>query len=549
MTLSLPTPVEDKGGIGAEQVKLITVQVIKEHHWTKIDSPSGLDQGELYRSLMDYKKLVYGETSGKRSPCFFNVKKTESHLEVEQKGLFGWLNFGTKEHPFTLVFQPKMMYELDLDNDGDLNKFSHCLFQMKMIIESRKNQKDKRKSGKEKNRMFLEKALSKGLKESEFKLELLEEIFTTRLESALSEGVARQYTRKNISHPYLKGKIIPSRLIPDLWTNSGYLSQQVQELSTNIPLNQLFAWCCNHLLGGNLSDPELVQRLTVLTQRLKSVEVWGRPNDSTLDRLENLPPMQSYMQDAVDIALMIARDEMTLLNDDGSRKASGVVIDANYAFEDFVGYLFETILPHAKTTDKLTNQSYGISATKNGVLLDKPDIFFANFGTNDKTVNMTFDAKHTLKRKVSELRNFRNQTITAAWSRNCEVCGLIFPRSGKSNKQPHFELWKLKNNLSSPNCYSEISLDASTLWMPDSISLQSQDLENKLWVLYYYVQVETALRNPFEISNNWIGHVNENEFDERFESIKTRFASSRDIKQIGEELFLELQQLVVDCSS
>lgn len=546
MTISLPAPAGDEVSISGEKKKLITIQVIKEHQWTALDTPAGLDHDELYRSLMDYKKLVYGETSGTRSPCFFNVKKTESHLEVEQKGLFGWLNFGTKEHPFTLVFQPKMMYILDLDNDGDLNKFSHCLFQMKMITESRKNQKDKRKSGKEKNRMFLEKALSKGLKESEFKLELLEEIFTTRLESALSEGVARQYTRKNISHPYLKGKIIPSRLIPDLWTNSGYLSQQVQELSTNIPLNQLFAWCCNHLLGGNLSDPELVQRLTVLTQRLKSVEVWGRPNDSTLDRLENLPPMQSYMQDAVDIALMIARDEMTLLNDDGSRKASGVVIDANYAFEDFVGYLFETILPHAKTTDKLTNQSYGFSATKNGDLFDKPDIFFQTFGTNGKTVSMTFDAKHTLKRKVSQLRDYRNQTITAAWSRNCEVCGLIFPRSGQAE---HFELWKLNNNLSSPNCYSEISLDASTLWMPDSISLQSKDLENKLWVLYYYVQVETALRNPFEISNNWIGHVNENEFDERFESIKTRFASSRDIKQIGEELFLELRQLVVDYSS
>ncbi|MDA8690331.1 McrC family protein [Euryarchaeota archaeon] len=540
---------EYKEGIGAEQVKLRTVQVIKEHHWTKIDSPSGLDQDELYRSLMDYKKLVYGETSGKRSPCFFNVKQNESHLEVEQKGLFGWLNFGTKEHPFTLVFQPKMMYVLDLDNDGDLDNFSRCLFQMKMITESRKNPKDKRKSGKDKSRMFLEKALSKGLKESEFKLELLEEIFTTRLESALSEGVARQYTRKNISHPYLKGKILPSRLIPDLWTNSGYLSQQVQELSANIPLNQLFAWCCNHLLGGNLSDPELVQRLTVLTQRLKSVEIWGRPNDSTLDRLENLPPMQSYMQDAVDIALMIARDEMTLLNDDGSRKASGVVIDANYAFEDFVGYLFETISPHAKTTDKLTKQSYGFSAARKRDLYDMPDIFFQTFGNNGKTVSMTFDAKHTLKRKVSELHNYRNQTITAAWSRNCEVCGLIFPRSGKSNKPPHFELWKLKNNLSSPNCYSEITLDASTLWMPDSISLQSKDLENKLWVLYYYVQVETALRNPFEISNNWIGHINENEFDERFESIKTRFASSGDIKQIGEELFLELQQLVVDCSS
>ena len=129
---------------------MITIQVIKERQWTALDTPAGLDHDELYRSLMDYKKLVYGETSGTRSPCFFNVKKTESHLEVEQKGLFGWLNFGTKEHPFTLVFQPKMMYILDLDNDGDLNKFSHCLFQMKMITESRKNQKDKRKSGKEK---------------------------------------------------------------------------------------------------------------------------------------------------------------------------------------------------------------------------------------------------------------------------------------------------------------------------------------------------------------------------------------------------------------
>ena len=79
MTISLPAPVGDEVSISAEQVKLITVQVIKERHWTKIDSPSGLDQGELYRSLMDYKKLVYGETSGKRSPCFFNVKKTESH--------------------------------------------------------------------------------------------------------------------------------------------------------------------------------------------------------------------------------------------------------------------------------------------------------------------------------------------------------------------------------------------------------------------------------------------------------------------------------------
>jgi len=543
MTLSLPTPVEYKEGIGAEQVKLRTVQVIKEHHWTKIDSPSGLDQDELYRFLMDYKKLVYGETSGKLSPCFFNVKQNESHLEVEQKGLFGWLNFGTKEHPFTLVFQPKMMYVLDLDNDGDLDNFSRCLFQMKMITESRKNPKDKRKSGKDKSRMFLEKALSKGLKESEFKLELLEEIFTTRLESALSEGVARQYTRKNISHPYLKGKILPSRLIPDLWTNSGYLSQQVQELSANIPLNQLFAWCCNHLLGGNLSDPELVQRLTVLTQRLKSVEIWGRPNDSTLDRLENLPPMQSYMQDAVDIALMIARDEMTLLNDDGSRKASGVVIDANYAFEDFVGFIFEQVNTDVLSTDKTTRSVYGTPTFPNqrAEFEDKPDIFIPSFGCDGEQISMTFDAKHSeIGKNEIPGRNYRNQTITAAWSRGSEICGLIYPQG---NKKEQFNIWSLNKNSFAPNTFAHISLNPSLLWQSDWKESQVINLEKQLWRLYKSHQLETLVRSRNVLSESWDQHARASDFDAELEQILSTYVSRGYSDENCEELFGQLQIL------
>ena len=529
MTLSSIVPAARTVMTPVSNGNLRHFQVLQEGgNWTKIKPPDGLDEEELYKSLKEYKDLVFEKSKDREGACSFSVKRENGYIEIEQRGLFGWLNFGTKDHPYTIVFQPKMMYGFDLTKNTDLGKFSQCLFNMKVISEGRNSIKDKRKR-------FVEKALSQGIKEAEFKLELLEEIFTSRLEEALSEGVARQYVRRTTSYPYLKGKIIPSQLIPDIWMHSGYLKQEVQELSPNIPVNQLLAWCCAHLLDGKLGN-KLEQRLTVLSQRFKRVEIWGRPNESSLESLETLPAIHSHLQGAVDIALMIARDEMSLLNRDGSAKASGLVIDANYAFEDFVACIFERVAPNALTTDKDTGLSYGFSKSNNK-LKDKPDIYIPVFGEDGATIKMTFDAKHSGKKGESFGRDYRNQTITAAWSRDCQVCGLVFPQG---NKEEHFNVWNLSNNTSAPNCYSQISLDPSSLWKENTIATQAENLEKQLWKLYYYNQVETALRDTTSLSQGWEGRRDASFFNDELEQIRLDFDSrineEKDCKDVYEQL-------------
>jgi len=509
------------------------ITILKEYKratpWLEIKPPVELDRKELEKFLEEYsnmltssKKKVQQKTDGTSSFVSFSVRVEEGRLEIQQRGLFGWLNFGTKNHPFTIVFHPKMMYGLDLENENEaeLGKFSKCLIEMKIPskLHAPEGDRDKRKN-------FAERALSQGIKESKFNVDLLEEIFTSSLEESLSEGVARQYVRKSTSYPYLKGKIIPSQLIPDIWTNSGYLNQEVQELNSNIPVNRLLAWCCNHLLNADLGDI-LSERLTDISQQFKGVEIWGRPNESSLERLEELPAIHSHLQEPVDIAILIAREESHLLQHEGKRRAGGVVVDANLTFEDYVSFIFERAWPGTKTGDENTKEDYAYPDGKGKIFSDKPDIYIPSLGTEGRNIKMTFDAKHSHIKATPEPQN-RNQTITAAWSRDCQICGLVFPQ-GKA-KREHFKIWKLSNNTNAPNCYAQISMDPSKLWEEKSdgekscITKQQENLKEQLWKLYYYHHVEMKIRVKDELKNSWKGEPKEIENNDKLTGIEEAF--------------------------
>ena len=532
MTLIPPVLVMEERVNSAAFENLKNILVLKERIWTEILLPDKSLENKFLQTFEEYSK----KHQGGEQVCSFSVRTSNGKIEIEHRGLFGWLNFGNKDFPLTVVFQPKMMYGLKLEDGTDIDKYSHCLLQMKTISELRNSKREKRNG-------FVEKVLSKGVIKTEFRLDLLEEIFTSHLEDALSEGISRQYVRRTISHPYLKGKMIPFGLIPDIWVNPGYLKQQVQELSPNILVNQLLSWCCNHLISGNLNDSNLLQRLTVISQRFKRVKVWGRPNDSSLERLENLPVMQSHLQEVVDIAIMIARDEMTLLNHEGSPKASGLVIDANYAFEDFVGFIFEQVNTDVLSTDKTTRSVYGTPTFPNqsAELADKPDIFIPSFGDDGEQISMTFDAKHSEigKNEIPEGR-YRNQTITAAWSRGSEICGLIYPQG---NKKEQFNIWSLNKNSSAPNTFALISLNPSLLWQSDWKESQVINLEKQLSRLYKSHQLETLVRSRKVLSKSWDKHARASDFDAELEHILSTYVSGGCSDENCEELFGQLQDL------
>lgn len=503
------------------------IQILKEREWVNVEPPEGLEE-ELYKSLKEYEGLLNKEKEGTSTAVGFSVKRDGGLIQIEQRGLFGWLNFGTKNHPFTIIFQPKMMYGLDLYVGTDLGKFSNCLFNMKIISNEMIQNRGKRKK-------FIERAFSQGTDEREFNIDLLEEIFTSRLEEALSEGVARKYVRKTISHPYLKGKIIPSMLIPNLWTEPGYLNQDVQELSPNILVNRLLAWCCNYLINErrNLSN-ELNQRLNIISQRFKGVEIWGRPNENDLERLENLPPIHSYLQGAVDIAIMIAREEINHLDNKESRaKATGWVVDANLTFEDFVGYIFQRVCPETETQH---SQVYARVHPDADQLKDNPDIYIPSFGEAGRNIRMTFDAKHSRIKRTTE-RDYRNQTITAAWSRDCQICGLVFPQG--DNGKEHFKIWKLDNNTNAPNCYAQISLDPSKLSEEECVEKQQDRLEEQLWELHRYHHVEMKLREKNDMAESWKGETDESDYNNRLNGIEEAFEGEQ-----WEESYDKLQELL-----
>jgi len=165
---------------------------------------------------------------------------SELHLEgdrLKMTGqLGGWLSIGI-DAITTIDIQVIPDYMLTIKPDNPEYP--------KLLIKSVIKAYERIKQG---NKVVLTDFLSYG-DTSAFNLsDLLIGSFATLCEKVLSEGLPRDYVTVTQRSSRFVGQLVPSKLIPDMWTSPHKLVQRINEFTSNVPKNQLIRVGYNTIL-------------------------------------------------------------------------------------------------------------------------------------------------------------------------------------------------------------------------------------------------------------------------------------------------------------
>jgi len=376
------------------------------------------------------------------------IKLSEDGIYLQQSGLFGWVSLGKRPNSKTVLLVPDFLRPAITkggNHSKQLDDFARVFFNLFSlgIIKDRRIHYD--------NQLVTASRIDK----KETPMMLFANAFMVQLERSITYGLSATYNHYRIRPKFSRGRLVMGRIIPDIFTRPHQLLHDVTVFDNDTPVNRLLRWCATYL-ANNRDAGRSRYRLEELATMMGDIPPI-LPSVDQRKLMVHLPPLQSHLQDAVNIARIIADVDDAKMG--GNIYAfPGLLINANDAFEDYCRVFIRECLQESelldgyevydgndlrggeKSTkkipqwikDKVKIVATYSSGPYSGPFIQYPDIIIANCLEED--IPMVLDAKHTnlnvYERSTGENVSvpnpeYRNQTIVAAAVTGARICGLV----------------------------------------------------------------------------------------------------------------------------
>jgi len=259
--------------------------------------------------------------------------------------------------------------------------------------------------------------------------------FATLCEKVLSEGLPRDYMTVTQRSSRFVGQLVPSKLIPDMWTSPHKLVQRMNEFTSNVPKNQLIRVGYNTILTEKNNSGIDLDQFSPFFDHIDAIV----PEYTFVDEL-------AFDHDGTEYHALLQLCDL-ILNLRGIRSQNTTessIQNSNllpgFIFKAWDVYEALCVIVMREVGKKMGWEIKDWAGEPNTLAVSreedkdhleyKPDIVVIEGGIP----LCSMDAKCTVKDNIGDIRNYRNQVLVAANDLGAKEAILLLPKTEDKQK-------------------------------------------------------------------------------------------------------------------
>lgn|GEM_PF-4547756 len=254
-------------------------------------------------------------------------------------------------------------------------------------------------------------------------IDFLARAYIDALEGAISHGLPMGYGQIDDDLPYLRGRLLTSRLYPRIISQPTTLPQETSEFTRDVPLTRILRWACVEL-ARLVSDRMLRIRVSDVAARFAGIADI-LPSWQMASQL-SLTPAQRHFEPSFALAKLLLLGK-SLVPGGGRVEIPGFAFVGWHVFQEYARRLLKEAVQRLGAEWRVERRTYLVGTPINGTgkLWCEPDFVITRRGRRI----ICLDAKYTRPMNVGQVPDSLHcaQVSTAARAVGAAVAVLLHP--------------------------------------------------------------------------------------------------------------------------